>query len=68
MVCELHMKENGFLLDKGTVDWKGVSDAVYSSGYTGNGWMQIEGAIPKGGDIVKSYRHNLIYLHKLFYK
>ena len=30
--------------------------------------MQIEGAIPKGGDIVESYRHNLAYLHKLFNK
>jgi L-ribulose-5-phosphate 3-epimerase len=67
-VCELHMKENGFLLGKGTVDWKAVSDAVYESGYHGNGWMQIEGAIPPGGDIVESYRHNLAYLHKLFDK
>ena len=68
MVCELHMKENGFLLGKGTVDWKGVSDAVYETGYTGNGWMQIEGAIPKDADIIKSYRHNLGYLKQLFNK
>ena len=68
MVCELHMKENGFLLDKGTVDWKGVSEAIYQTGYKGNRWMQIEGAIPKGGDTVESYRHNLAYLHTLFNK
>ncbi len=68
MVCELHMKENGFLLDKGTVNWKGVSEAIYQTGYKGNGWMQIEGAIPKGGDTVESYRHNLAYLQKLFNK
>lgn len=68
MVCELHMKENNFLLGNGTIDWKAVSAAVYDEGYTGNGWMQIEGAIPKGGDIVKSYRHNLAYLRKLFNK
>ena len=67
-VCELHMKENGFLLDKGTVNWKEVSEAVYQTGYKGNGWMQIEGAIPKGGDTVESYRHNLAYLRKLFNK
>jgi sugar phosphate isomerase/epimerase len=67
-VCELHMKENGFLLGKGTVDWKAVCEAVYDTGYTGNGWMQIEGAIPKDGDIVKSYKHNLDYLKKLFNK
>jgi len=67
-VCELHMKENGFLLDKGSVNWKGVSEAIYETHYRGNGWMQIEGATPKGADIVESYRHNLTYLQKLFYK
>lgn len=65
-VCELHMKENGFLLDKGTVDWKSVSVAVARTGYSGSGWMQIEGAIPKGEAVVESYRHNLAYLKKLF--
>ena len=68
MICELHMKENGFLLGDGTIDWKAVCAAVYDTGYTGNGWMQIEGAIPKDGDIVKSYKHNLAYLKKLFNK
>lgn len=67
-VCELHIKENGFLLDKGTVNWKAVSEAIYQTGYKGSGWMQIEGAIPKGGDIVESYRHNLAYLQKMFNK
>lgn len=68
LVCELHMKENGFLLDKGSVDWKKVSEAIYEKGYRGDGWMQIEGAIPKGGDIVESYKHNLSYLRTLFKK
>lgn len=68
MVCELHMKENGFLLGQGTIDWPGVSEAVQQTGYIGSGWMQIEGAVPKGGDIVESYRHNLTYLRKLFNK
>ncbi|MGC4034596.1 MAG: sugar phosphate isomerase/epimerase family protein [Chitinophagaceae bacterium] len=67
-VCELHMKENDFLLGEGTIDWKEVSKAVYETGYIGDGWMQIEGAIPKDGDIVKSYRHNLAYLKNLFNK
>lgn len=68
MICELHMKENNFLLGEGTIDWKAVSATIYDTGYTGNGWMQIEGAIPKGSDIAKSYRHNLAYLRKLFNK
>lgn len=67
-VCELHMKENGFLLGKGTIDWNAVANAVYEMNYTGNGWMQIEGAIPKGGEPISSYKHNLAYLQKLFYK
>jgi len=62
------MKENGFLLGKGTIDWEAVADAVLESGYQGNDWMQIEGAVPSGGNIIDSYRHNLAYLHKLFDK
>ncbi len=67
-VCELHMKENGFLLGEGTVDWKSVSAAVHDTGYIGDGWMQIEGAMPENGDLIKSYRHNLAYLKNLFNK
>lgn len=68
MVCELHMKENGFLLGKGSVDWKKVCEAIYEKGYRGDGWMQIEGATPKDGNIVESYKHNLSYLRTLFNK
>jgi len=67
-VCELHMKENGFLLGEGTVDWKSVSAAVHDTDYIGDGWMQIEGATPEHADIIKSYRHNLTYLKNLFNK
>lgn len=65
-VCELHMKENGHLLGKGSVPWTEVRDAIYSIGYKGNTWMQIEGAIPQGGDTVESYKQNLNYLRSLF--
>jgi sugar phosphate isomerase/epimerase len=67
-VCEFHTKENGFLLEKGSIDWNAVANAVYEMNYTGNGWMHIEGAVPKGADIVSSYKQNLAYLRKLFYK
>ncbi|MCO5236596.1 MAG: sugar phosphate isomerase/epimerase [Chitinophagaceae bacterium] len=67
-VCELHMKENGFLLGGGTVNWNEVSKAVYDTGYHGSGWMHIEGANPKGGNIIESYRHNLSYLRERFRK
>jgi sugar phosphate isomerase/epimerase len=67
-ICELHMKENGFLLGKGTLDWAKIRDAIYETGYYGDGWMQIEGAVPKDAAIVQSYEHNLKFLKGLFQK
>lgn len=66
-ICELHIKENGFLLGEGTMDWKKIGDTLKEMDYHGDGWMQIEGAIPKGADIVKSYKHNLQFLQDVFY-
>ncbi len=66
LICELHMKENGFLLGKGTLDWKKISELLHEIGYYGDGWMQIEGAMPDKADVVKSYRQNLRFLNNLF--
>jgi L-ribulose-5-phosphate 3-epimerase len=68
MVGELHMKENGFLLGKGTLDWHAVGDAVYEAGYYGDGWMQIEWAMPEGANLVESYQHNRRFLKNIFSK
>ena len=65
-ICELHMKENGFLLGEGTLDWKSVRDAVQDTNFYGDGWMQIEWAMPKDADVVQSYQHNLRFLKSLF--
>jgi L-ribulose-5-phosphate 3-epimerase len=65
-ICELHMKENGFLLGKGTLDWKKIGETLMEMNYYGDGWMQIEGATPEGGDIVQSYKLNLKYLQDIF--
>ena len=67
-ICELHMKENGFLLGAGINDWKAIGEAVRETGFTGDGWMQIEGAIPKGAEKVKSYQQNLQFLQNIFSK
>ncbi|GHB83549.1 sugar phosphate isomerase/epimerase family protein [Persicitalea jodogahamensis] len=64
MICELHMKENGFRLGEGTVDWPRVATLLKKINY--QGWMQIEGATPKGADPVETYQHNRRYLEKLF--
>ena len=65
-ICELHMKENGFLLGKGTLDWKRIGETLMEIDYVGDGWMQIEGAIPKDADIIESYRSNLKFLKDIF--
>lgn len=66
-ICELHMKENGFLLGQGTMDWKRIGETLMSMGYYGDGWMQIEWASPKDADIIQSYKHNLKFLQDIFH-
>lgn len=67
-ICELHIKENGFLLGQGTLDWPRIRDLLYEMNYFGDGWMQIEWAKPDKADTVESYRHNLKFLRQLFAK
>jgi L-ribulose-5-phosphate 3-epimerase len=66
MICELHMKENGFLLGTGTLDWTKICETLLRMDYLGSGWMQIEGATPKGGNVIESYQHNLEFLKRCF--
>ncbi len=66
-ICELHMKENGFLLGQGTMDWKRIGETLMSMDYYGDGWMQIEWASPKDADIIQSYKHNLKFLQDIFH-
>ncbi len=63
-ICEFHMKENGFLLGEGLVDFKKVRKAIDDIGY--EGWIQIEGAVPEGADMFESYVHNEDYLRTIF--
>ena len=63
-ICEFHMKENGKLLGEGPVNFEKVRDVIQEIGF--EGWMQIEGAVPHGGNLVESYKKNLEYLRKLF--
>ena len=66
MICELHMKENGQLLGKGTLDWEKICQTLIAMEYVGNGWMQIEGATPKDADVIESYKHNQDFLKQSF--
>ena len=63
-ICELHMKENGFRLGEGTIDWPRVATLLKEIGY--RGWMQIEGATPKGAEVVECYKQNRTYLESMF--
>ena len=66
-ICELHMKENGFLLGEGTLDWSGIAQKLKSMNYYGDGWMQIEWAKPESISVVDAYKHNLNFLRNLFH-
>ena len=65
-ICEFHAKENGSLLGKGNVDFQKVRAAMDEIGY--RGWMQIEGAVPKGAKMLESYQANLKFLRGIFPK
>jgi L-ribulose-5-phosphate 3-epimerase len=55
-ICEFHFKENGFLLGKGKIDFNEVRKAIDDIGF--EGWVQIEGAIPEGAQMLESYVEN----------
>ena len=63
-ICEVHLKENGFLLGKGKIDLKRVRQALDDINYAG--WLQIEGAVPPGKPIVESYIENNRTVRSLF--
>ncbi len=65
-ICELHIKENGFLLGEGTLDWQKIANALKEIGYYGDGWMQLEWANPKGANVVDSYKKNIKFLNDIF--
>ncbi|MGH2564390.1 MAG: sugar phosphate isomerase/epimerase family protein [Ginsengibacter sp.] len=66
-ICELHMKENGWLLGKGTMDWEKICNTLIEMDYYGDGWMQIEWAMPRDADVIKSFRSNMQFLQSCFH-
>lgn len=63
-ICEIHCKENGFLLGKGRIDFVKVREALDEIGWTG--WLVIEGAVGRGMKMFESYVHNQKYLRSVF--
>lgn len=66
IICEIHMKENGFLLGHGTLDWRRIKDTLEEINFKGDGWMQIEGSLPAGIDVTTAYQHNYRFLNDTF--
>ncbi|WP_420149814.1 sugar phosphate isomerase/epimerase family protein [Spirosoma sp.] len=63
-ICEVHLKENGSLLGQGKVDLVKVRKALDDINYLG--WLQIEGAVPKGKPMLESYIENNKTVRSLF--
>lgn len=63
-ICQIHCKENGFLLGKGRVDFVKVREALDDIGWSG--WLVIEGAVGRGMKMFDSYVRNQEYLRSLF--
>jgi sugar phosphate isomerase/epimerase len=63
-ICEVHCKENGFLLGQGKVDFSKVKAALDDIGWTG--WLVIEGATIRGKSLEECYTHNQKYLRSVF--
>ena len=63
-ICEFHAKENGSLLGQGRIDFAALRSAMDDIGYTG--WIQIEGAIPRGRPMLESYTENTQFMRRHF--
>jgi L-ribulose-5-phosphate 3-epimerase len=63
-ICEFHAKENGFLLGQGRIDFPAVRKAMDDIGY--GGWIQIEGAVPKGQPLIESHTRNIRFMRTHF--
>ncbi len=61
-ICELHAKDNGYMLGQGRIDFAKVRRALDDIGYSG--WIQIEAAAPHG--LIPDYTADRKFLKKLF--
>lgn len=64
-ICEVHCKENRALIGEGVVDFPKFKTSLTKAGYK-DGWLIIEGAMPKGADVVEAYEKNFKTLDRVF--
>ena len=60
-ICEVHLKDNPHYLGEGTIDFKGVIDALADIGF--DGWAQLETDCPVSVDA--DMRRNLKFVREL---
>lgn len=63
-ICQVHCKENGALIGEGVVDFPRFHNSLEKAGY--EDWLILEGAMPKGADVLASYRKNFQALDQIF--
>ncbi len=63
-ICEVHAKENGSLLGQGKIDFAKIRADLDAIDY--RGWLQIEGAVPRGKSMLESYGANVKFLRGMF--
>jgi len=63
-ICQFHMKENGFLLGQGRIDFPRVKEAIDDIGF--DGWLIIESATVRDKSVVECYQQNQKYLRSIF--
>ena len=63
-ICEIHLKENGYLLGAGKIDLNRVRQTLDEIGYSG--WLQMEGAVPDGQPMLASYQENNRVVRSVF--
>ena len=63
-ICEFHAKDYDNVFGKGKVDFREVRKAMDDIGFSG--WIQLEGATPKGMDRMDLHRANREHLKAVF--
>lgn len=62
-ICEVHAKENGYLLGQGKIDFERVKNILDDINY--DGWVIIEGARQEGTELVEDYMANNRYIRSV---
>ncbi len=63
-ICQVHAKENGFLLGQGKVDFPKLKKTLQGIGY--DDWLVIESSLPRRVDRLAAHTLNASYLKKTF--